>query len=697
MKKFFGVLLSIVLILTACHRQPSYEELLQRSQALIEEGHYHQALRLLKKAKRLRPNDEKVWYLLGEAALWSGRPYQALRYFETVVGLNPKHHKALVKLGYLYLVTGYYDKARHVAEEILKFDPQNVYARLILGNIKTFQGDLTKARKYFEEALAQNPKDFRCYLELGDFYLILRDYQKALSLYQRAQELAPKRPEVYIALGNYYMARQEWSKAEEAFKEALRYVPEKSDERRDYQAYLAEFYVEMGQGEKAFDLYKGLLKEEPTNYYFLVRYIEIALHLQRLEEAKVALQALSRYYPELFAVPYLRGHLFLSEGRYKDAIAAFQEALTRAEDPRAYYFLGVAQWLSGLYRQATSNLSRAVSKDPMLLKARLTLASLELATGEPSLAYKDLQLILPYTSEAHVLALVSRLKLKDCEEATWEWRFLKKITLPSQEKRLLELLWSSNCGPSRVPKRERLPLVAWVLFRERPSQIPNRIAGPKDVLKALELSLYAEQGDWARVEKALAPIDSQEPSLSYIKAVALARNGNYNGAILLLERVVATLPEFVPAQALLGELYLKAGAYDQAAEAFRKALVYAPQDPALLNNLAWALLKMPQEKGNLEEALRVAERAQDLAPEDPAVVDTLALVYHLSGMREVACRIIRRAHELAPKDRLIAQHQKMLCPQKRPPVHNVPQQKTDSIKKAVFSSPLLDTDAEKRP
>ncbi len=652
-------LIIILGALVSCHMGPSSQEMLAKAQRFIDQGQYHKAFWLLKKLKKDRSGDERVWFMLGEVALRSGHPYQAIRYFETVLSLNPQNSRALVKLGYLYLVTGYYEKARYIAKKILKIDPQNVYAHLILGDLKALKGNLDQARKYFQKVQAQQPKDFRCYLELGDFYLLSGDYQLALRAYKKAQLLAPQRPEVYIALGNYYLVRKQWSQAEKALEKAISLTPPKSYQRLDYQAYLAEFFIKTRQIQRAFTLYQKLLQKEPHNYYFLVRYTEIALYLRDLDKAQKSLVTLKRYYPELFAVPYLQGHLLLAKGHYKDALASFQVALSRAEDPRAYYFLGLSQWLSGLPRQALTNLSQAVLRDPLLLKARLALAALELSTNQPALAYKDLQWLLPYSVQAHKLALMCRLKLRDCQNASKEWFFLK--SLPSIEnKDFLTLLWEANCATIHIPKGKKLPLAAWVLFRNKPEAITHLLQGPPEALKALKVAIYMEKSRWEKVEKALES-DTSSVTLAYLKAVLLNRQGEYQKAIPLLQHVTQTVPDFVPAQTLLGHLYFKTHRYLKAAESFRQALVHAPQNPLLLNDLAWTLLQMPRERGTLEEALKVAEEARDLAPEDPAVVDTLALVYHYSDMHEIACRTAKRALELAPQDPLIKQHKALVC------------------------------------
>ena len=67
-----------------------------------------------------------------------------------------------------------------------------------------------------------------------------------------------------------------------------------------------------------------------------------------------------------------------------------------------------------------------------------------------------------------------------------------------------------------------------------------------------------------------------------------------------------------------------------------------------LNNLAYALAVR---KGELREALPLAERARTLAPQSGLIADTLGWIYFMSGNSGKALPIIEKAARLSPNGR----------------------------------------------
>src|SRR5262249_11831626 len=68
-------------------------------------------------------------------------------------------------------------------------------------------------------------------------------------------------------------------------------------------------------------------------------------------------------------------------------------------------------------------------------------------------------------------------------------------------------------------------------------------------------------------------------------------------------------PELTEAPALLGRADLMEGRADDSLASYRRALALEPDDPALLNNVAWLLATAPtQAPGSAEEAVRFAEQ-----------------------------------------------------------------------------------------
>ena len=95
-------------------------------------------------------------------------------------------------------------------------------------------------------------------------------------------------------------------------------------------------------------------------------------------------------------------------------------------------------------------------------------------------------------------------------------------------------------------------------------------------------------------------------------------------------------------EALIGKgnvLVLK-GRYAEASDFFRAALLRAPDDPRILNNLAYSMLNGG---GELLVALRHASKAEQLDPENPVVLETVGSIHLRLGDAPAAAKYLERA------------------------------------------------------
>ncbi len=95
-------------------------------------------------------------------------------------------------------------------------------------------------------------------------------------------------------------------------------------------------------------------------------------------------------------------------------------------------------------------------------------------------------------------------------------------------------------------------------------------------------------------------------------------------------------------EALIGKgnvLVLK-GRYAEASDFFRAALLRAPDDPRILNNLAYSMLNGG---GELLVALRHASKAEQLDPENPVVLETIGSIHLRLGDAPTAAKYLERA------------------------------------------------------
>lgn len=106
-------------------------------------------------------------------------------------------------------------------------------------------------------------------------------------------------------------------------------------------------------------------------------------------------------------------------------------------------------------------------------------------------------------------------------------------------------------------------------------------------------------------------------------------------------------PEYYAAY---GGLLTEMGRYKDAETALLTAAALAPENPRIMNNLAWFYATSPAPFSKPKEALRLALLAAALTP-DPEVLDTLAESYYVNGKPRDALKSIELALSMEPKNR----------------------------------------------
>jgi Tfp pilus assembly protein PilF len=106
-----------------------------------------------------------------------------------------------------------------------------------------------------------------------------------------------------------------------------------------------------------------------------------------------------------------------------------------------------------------------------------------------------------------------------------------------------------------------------------------------------------------------------------------------------LEDAVRLEPRLVLVAIRLGGLYELRDEHAKAIDLYRKTLAFAPNNPVLLNNLAFGLAEYQHDPN---DALPLAERAYGLS-KMPTIADTLAWVHHLLGQDQLALPLIQEA------------------------------------------------------
>ena len=111
-------------------------------------------------------------------------------------------------------------------------------------------------------------------------------------------------------------------------------------------------------------------------------------------------------------------------------------------------------------------------------------------------------------------------------------------------------------------------------------------------------------------------------------------------------------PDAVAVRVALGDFYIMNNKLEPALNEENQLLAKRPDDPKILNNLAW----LYQQIGNLSKAREFAERAIGLAPDNGSVADTLGWILLAQGDTKKALIHLEAASTAVPGNAEISYH-----------------------------------------
>lgn len=190
---------------------------------------------------------------------------------------------------------GNIDIAENLFKECLKIDPNSAAAKYELGNIYRFNGLYDNALKYAKECSSAEPKNEWYQLLYIECLHNKRQFTQAAEVYNKLIKIYPERPDFYEGLAAEYMYSGNYEKSYKTFDELekkfgqndtftlnkikllkqlkkndeveqeLKKLIQSNPKEARYYTYLAEFYQDNNQHDKAMDTYQEILKIDPKN------------------------------------------------------------------------------------------------------------------------------------------------------------------------------------------------------------------------------------------------------------------------------------------------------------------------------------------------------------------------------------------------------------------------------------------------
>jgi tetratricopeptide (TPR) repeat protein len=192
----------------------SSDEYDDRAHQLYNEGHYDDAIEVLREGLSLYPNAVELHVGMGYARLAREEFAWARKSFEEALTLDPDHEDALAGLGEVLLKVGDRTGAVTCFERILGLGFQDDHDLMLqVGRALFRESALDQARRFFEVALTAHNDSSEAAACVGYASHRLGDEGGALFWLRRALELEPGHAEARIYLANLLYDRGEYEAA----------------------------------------------------------------------------------------------------------------------------------------------------------------------------------------------------------------------------------------------------------------------------------------------------------------------------------------------------------------------------------------------------------------------------------------------------------------------------------------------------
>jgi len=557
---------------------------------------------------------------------------QAIDAYKKAYALDPNSPIIGERLAEMYWESQRVHEAITEAQELLKRNPNDVPTRRLLGRIYLRSlGDLTSS--------AQSDMA-----------------ERAIEQYREVYRLDPTDSESALWLARLYRLRNEHDKAEEVLRSLLKEDPDNEAAVEQ----LTQLLLDEGKSQDAVSLLEGITTRTPLPA-LLDLLGDAYTQTHDLAKAEGAYRKAAELDPSESSHLRGLGQTLLAEEKYSEALKAYQKLADLMPDDADVYLR-----LGQIYRE----LNQLDLAEQSLLKAR------QYEPGSPEVMYNEAML---YEAQGRYDDAIRVLS-----DAVTGLKSGSKV-LPSRRRSLAilyqqlgQLYRDAQNFPAAIKTYTELGNLGDDEDRRARMLIMDTYRAEKNLPKALEAG-----------KEALAKYPS-DPGVVTSNALLLGENGQTDEAVNILRGQLTKTPadrdtylniaqvyergrrfkeaeqaaltaEAIPGVPrdnemvwfMLGAIYERQKFFDRAEVEFKKALEVNPRDAAVLNYYGYML----GDQGiRLDEAQSLVQRALKEEPNSGAYLDSLGWIYFRENKLADAEATLRKAVEFEGHDATIRSH-----------------------------------------
>ena len=646
------------------------------------------AFQLLRQAATRMPKDHQVQVTFGEVCLqlYQTDPKRPKVLYDEVTKLvaglkaeDPKGYDTLRFQGYLNFIDrktkdGIADLES--ANAIKPYEPQVVFplVRALIENQRAAEAEklakdtiqrhkdylplygelfqyyaatnrLDQAEGVLKSQIANNPKRAEYVVELANFYSRFHRDAEANALLKGVLDHASDYPRAYLLVANYYALNSDWPDATRLLEEGARLYPR---DKLIYEKDLTNIFLAQGNKPEASRMVDQILREAPKDAEVLRLQAILLLDTRQpenIDKASAQLQDVVQQTPRDNISRFNLARAYLMKGERENARKELVDCVRSS--PRfveAHILLAEIMLQVQEFQDALSEATVALAIQPANPRARLLEVLALNSLGRPVEARNKLNpLIKDYPRFA---------------EAQLELGFMEMTgkKLPEAEEVFRKLYDSGQVYP-----RSLEGLVQVLLARGQTDQamrLLNAEASKPGAPAAVRILLARTAGRTGKTSVAVDQLRlavKQDPN-SYDAHMLLADylrgSGELNEAMQMYQKAADLTPKNPAPEVLLAVTEDLAGNKAEAIKAYRAALARRPDDPVILNDLAFYLT---DNGGSLDEALTLSQRAVKKV-NSPNFSDTLGWIYLKKNQPENALVIFQNLVRKNPANPVFQYH-----------------------------------------
>ncbi len=558
------------------------------------------------------------------------------------------------------------EEAIGVYRKALNFKPGDSTTMLALAKTLALYGELDEAEQLYRQVIDKDKTLLAPYNELYKLYIAKRKMPEAENVLKRAVASHPTDYNIQVLLAAHYFSvnnRSEMTKVLNSLKAHFSDYPDAFKKAGD-------FYFRIGDADQAIRQYQeGISADSAHKVEYQKRVIEVLIRQGKTAQAYEKDLEILKANPKDPEARGLKASFLLDKGDVDAAVTELQSVVTAKPDNFVARFnLGRAYYAKGEMEQARQQFETALKSRPDYMPARIALTQLAIRRGDSDAALKMAQETLKMNPSSGVSTLyeaAAYLRKGQFDDAR---ALLEKVLKanPNQADTLLEM------GVLELSQKHYKEAEAQ--FRKAYTVDPSNMRGllgiaevyfqQKEPEKAVQIIADEVQKQPQRAEliKELAFAESRaqhfDKAVSEYQSIidrykdAPIEQAEIYARIGLVEYAKKDVPKALDSLQKARQLaptnagyisqiaqYLDiVGKHSDALAAYRDAMKIDPNNPIVLNNLAYL---MTSTGGNLDEALTLAQRAKQQLPNYTEVSDTIGCIYIKKKLSDSAIEIFK--------------------------------------------------------